>query len=169
VRTSTDGGFRVGSCREEVTLDVRSLPLGYQPARAANGGTRDIPLVMTGSFDIELALLPDDLGDVPPVELTDVRLFVTDDRGTEYYGRIRADGKAAFQDLPPGAYTIHVVTDHMSQSLALRDQPPRVVIAAGRASVSTVRLRLAPPPLRIWKQDEGKGGGKLDGPAGDTR
>jgi len=154
------GVFRISrDAAGRAEIDSRSLPDGWlQSPRLLDGVANDLELgvVPITSIDIRIILAPLADGTVPNVRLGVAALALHDSTGREWIAQTDAMGRATFDALPAGRYTLDVDLANASEPLRI-DSIPAIVIGAtpGRQHV-TVLARTR--PIRIFRPPTSAGG-----------
>lgn len=153
--TDRDGRFATttGAGRAPV-LDPRSLPLGWiespQPIRRESPERHvAIGVIPTATLDVTLRVEPAADGRVPAVDLSKATVVVRDTLGRVWGAQPTSDGRARFDALLPGTYTVELQLEGLGEPLHPAAPIPAVTVRGADARAITVSLR--PRPIRIWR------------------
>lgn len=166
VTTNRRGEYRLpADLRGRVRVDPATLPRGFvaHPRLVLDSlEQRYIPLVATGSKEIELVIEPDPDGRAPDVDLSQASIWLLDRDGFEWMGRSVGGGKFAFEHVPAGDYTLRFNFDRLSETV--RTDEVRVQIRAGVNEIQQVNvrgrtIRFITPPERGGRSGGARSGG----------
>ena len=145
--------------RGRVRVDQASLPAGMLAHPLLSMDTlerRDIPLLSTGTVQLDLRLAAGDDGRTPTVSLKEARVVLRDATGFEWVGRAVTDSSVVFEDIPAGEYVPRF--DFSSVGEPLRHDDGLVILVAPRERRTVVvplrgrAVRIITPPSRMGRQ-----------------
>lgn len=146
--TGRDGRYRfMSTSTEPVSLDVRSLPLGWisTPRTEVAGG--DIALVALSSVDVYLRTEAVDSTRVTREDLGKVIVTARDSTGRTWVARSVSPGRATFEALPRGRYETAVDFSQTTEPLRVSDDTPAFSVGSG--AVPAIHITVEPRPLRF--------------------
>ncbi|HRQ78085.1 MAG TPA: hypothetical protein PLY94_05750 [Gemmatimonadaceae bacterium] len=153
VSTGRDGRYRLpANLRGRIQVDARTLPRGFVVAPSVALDTverRDIPLVATGTRDVQLQLEADAELRVPDVDLAKADVWLRDENGFEWVGEHVEGGRFRFSEVPVGRYVVRLGFSRLEEPV--RADEPTVDIQRGsdQPVVISVRgrsVRIISPP-----------------------
>ena len=148
VVTGKDGRYRfAGATADAVSVDARSLPLGWiatSEPRAAGG---DVPLLALAAVDVRLHVADVDSSRVTRDDLARTVVTARDSSGRTWVARTVAPDVARFDALPPGRYIVGADFSQAHEPLRVAGASPDFLV--GDAPVPVVRLSVQPRPLRF--------------------
>jgi hypothetical protein len=161
--TDARGNFVfAGQNAEPVSIDVRSLPLGWLlPSTTLAPGTRTVGVVGVSSIEIRLTIDPTDSTRIPSGDLEKVALVARDSTGRAWVARRPSSGIAVFDALPPGTYAVDVDASESTEPIRLDGESPVLRVGVGQ-STAPISIMLRPRPLRfapssrLFRRDEGQ-------------
>lgn len=148
VVTGRDGKYRfIGTSHDAVTVDVRSLPIGWITPHAEAMATGDIPVVSVSAVDIRLWNDAADSTRVTEADLAKTIVVARDTTGRVWVARMLPNGVARFDALPPGRYTTSIDFSQAKEPLRVAQAMPS--FSTGVGPVAPMPLQVIPRPLRF--------------------
>lgn len=146
--TGKDGRYRfAGASAEAVSIDARSLPMGWITATESRLGGGDVPLLALAAVDVRMLVAPDDSSRVSRDDLSRTVVTARDSAGRTWVARSVTSDLARFDALPPGRYTVGADFTQAQEPLRIAGAQPDFFV--GEHAVPAVRLTVQPRPLRF--------------------
>lgn len=146
--TEKDGRYRfAGVTTEPVSIDARSLPMGWITASESRMGGGDVPLLALAAVDVRIFVAPEDSSRVSRDDLSRTVVTARDSAGRTWVARPVTSDLARFDALPPGRYTVGADFTQAQEPLRVVGGQPDFVV--GEHVVPTIRLGVQPRPLRF--------------------
>ena len=148
ILTGKDGRYRfAGATTEAVSVDARSLPMGWITTTESRLGGGDVPLLALAAVDVRLFVAPVDSSRVTRDDLARTVVTARDSSGRTWMARSVTSELARFDALPPGRYTVGADFSQAQEPLRVAGAQPDFLV--GESAVPVVRLTVQPRPLRF--------------------
>ncbi len=153
--TDRQGRYRLPiAARGRTRIDQSSLPSGLvaHPSLAADSVERlDLPVLPTGSVEVELRLVADESGRLPALDLAPAVVMLRDATGFEWVARRTGPTRAVFDGIPVGEYVLVLNLTRLREPLrsedgvAVRVAPRTTSAVVAPLRTRAVRTFTAPP------------------------
>ncbi|HET8649734.1 MAG TPA: hypothetical protein VFL95_06820 [Gemmatimonadales bacterium] len=146
--TRKDGSYSFsGSSNSAPMLDARSLPAGMIASSSGPDAHGSIAVLGVATVTVEFSVAPEDSARVPAAELSRVIVMAHDSLGRTWVARADQPGRAMFDALPPGRYTVDLDLADLTEPLRMEGAAPTFVVGTG--SVAPIRIELHARPIRF--------------------
>jgi hypothetical protein len=157
--TDLSGRYRLPvDARGTSRIDQASLPIGLiaHPMLANDTIERlDIPVLPTGSVEVDFTPVADDDGRLPTVDLEPTVVILRDAAGFEWVGRRSGATSAKFDGIPVGEYTVAMNLTRLREPLRY-EEGVRVTVDPRVPATVKVPLRLR--AIRLFTPPRSRGG-----------
>ncbi len=148
VVTDAAGRYRFqGQSADAVSVDARSLPMGWVTDGLADAVRGDVSLIPLASTDVHVRATSADSARISQGELAKIIVTARDSAGRTWIARPLNNGLVRFDALPPGQYELGA--DFGANIEPLRVHGNAVTFAAGLNSNERMVLEVEARPLRF--------------------
>jgi len=159
--TDSHGEFSfAGQTPDPITVDVRSLPLGWLvPSTTLSPGMRSVGAVGVSSVEIRLTVDPTDSSRISSSDLEKIAVVARDSAGRAWVARRASSSSAVFDALPPGDYALDLDPVDTGEPLRVDGVVPALHVGSGKSVepqtilIRARSLRFA-PSSRLFRRDD---------------
>lgn len=157
--TTTDVDGRFSCSRDDLRVDVRTLPLGIVPSADISARSGDVAVYRVQPVTVALQVPAIDAARLTPDELAKAVVVAKDAQGSRWFGRAIGTNQFVFDALPVGRYSLEVEQGDMREPLTTQSganelwvtpegsRTPHVVAVRGRQT----RIRIIGAPADSTK------------------